>query len=58
MEDLLAQIAVIEDWLRDKPHVGQVEKSEMVSRLRELNNKLNTLEKGLHLLIKDESPLK
>ena len=58
MEDLLAQIAVIEDWLRDKPHVGQVEKSEMVSRLRELNNKLNTLEKGLHSLIKDESPLK
>lgn len=58
MEDLLTQIAVIENWLRDKPHVGQTEKSEMISRLRELNERLNKLQDGLKLLNKGESPLK
>lgn len=58
MEDLFAQIAIIENWLRDKPHVGQAEKSEMTSRLRELNERLNEFEKGLQLLNKGESPIK
>jgi len=58
MEDLFAQIAIIENWLRDKPHAGQAEKSEMMSRLRELNDRLNEFEKGLQLLNKGESPLK
>ena len=58
MEDLFVQIAIIEDWLRDKPHAGPVERSEMISRLRGLNDRLNELEKGLQLLNKGESPLK
>lgn len=63
MEDLFVQIASIESWLREKPHVGQVEKSEMVSRLRELNDKLNEqqkekIKKGLILLNQGKSPLK
>ncbi len=57
MEDLFHQIAVIENWLRDKPHAGQEEKSEMIRRLRELNDRLNRIQEGLILLNKGESPL-
>jgi hypothetical protein len=57
MDDLFHQISVIENWLRHKPHAGPAERSEMISRLRELNNRLNRLQEGLILLNKGESPL-
>lgn len=57
MEDLFQQIAAIENWLRDKPHAGQVEKSEMISRLRELNDKLNEMKENISMLNEGKSPL-
>ena len=63
MENLHTRIANIEHWLREKPHAGQVEKSEMISRLRELNEELNKaqnakIKNGLELLSRGESPIK
>ena len=58
MVDLYVQIANIEHWLREKTSVSQAEKSEMISRLCELNDKLNKLPEGLKLLHKGESPIK
>ncbi len=43
MEDLYAQIAIIENWLRDHPHADREARWEMTSRLREINEKLNKL---------------
>lgn len=57
MEDLFQQIAAIENWLRDKPHAGQEEKSEMISRLRELNDKLNNMKVNFIMLNEGKSPL-
>lgn len=52
MEDLFVQIASIKQWLREKPHAGQVEKSEMISRLRDLNERLNKVKEVTKLLNK------
>lgn len=43
MEDLYAEIKNIQCWLRDKPHLEFVARWHFISRLNELNEKLNQI---------------
>lgn len=58
MENLFAEIASIECWLRDHPDADHVARWEMISRLREMNNQLNLTSEKLKMLNRGESPLK
>lgn len=63
MEDIHTKITTVESWLRNNPHADKEARWEMVSRLREYNDELNTINKqkienGLRLLNEGKSPLK